>query len=1295
MRGTTLRVDSRSQSEVIGFVLLFGVLITAAVGWQVGLVPQQNERVEFNHVQEVQSQMQELGATVGSMESGSGARQVAVSLGNRFPDRTLFVNPPPTGGRLATLGSDAEGFEATVANATALDEEENDYWTGANRSFGTAAFVYDPLLQAYDGGPDRIVYENSLVYSKYGNFWRQHAEQGIVNGRDISLVMVNGSYSKASSGEVAPTDVPLYPASASPTTVRVRNASGPIQIRVPTDLSQTTWRDRLASEYDKDDEDPDRYVRNVEVKDKSIGPEDWNLLVLTLEGNETYDLQLSKVRVGSPPEASEEPAYVTVVDGRTATVREGSDHRVTFQVRDRYDNPVSDATVNVSLVGPGELTADGSSKRSFTDLRTGPDGEVTVTYAVDDVTGDQPIEVRLNRSGDPAGSFDRNRSSNALVSFTVVDADSDDNSDSGIGEGTYTVSWPTPSEIAARSGKISLEDGNLTVDRSSVSVIQLNATTDGLSGALIEFSVSNQGVLAVKNATNRSNDAATAPVNLTVNQPGWAYVYATGGGTGDRIRIVVEQLNDDPEPAFSFDPSNPTTKDAVSFDASGSTDADGTIQSYQWDFGDASTETGETVSHSFDSAGTYTVTLTVTDDDGATNTTTRTVTVERPPGVGIHDDFEGGRSLDVNANWSRVNAPAGEVFVATGKSISNSPTRAVHIADVGTNGGIVSTSLDTSGKPSVNVTLAVKQGETGGDQPDSGEDLLVQYRANDGSWSTIQTVTATGSNEPYQQISATLTDANALHSNLAVRVVQADTNFDDSWFVDDICVSAGAYNCQPSANLSFSPPSPYAGTSVTFDAADSVDVDGAISSYEWAFGDGATATGESVTHTYGSSGTYQVTLTVTDDEGASATTTRTVTVQSTSGTLYYVGDGAALEGGDNSGSIDTDPRGGIEFNLSNGHAQSVTLLDVTINPLNDSIDGLSDKLGGTNGEPEVNEIVVLADTENGYVDYQLTDTEYQMVPADGLTVDLDNSASVNNGNPVMSSGSEARFYIYEFYDQSGPTNVNMTDERVEITISYQVQGGSTLTETFTMDLVAGPVAEAGPDVVVDEGSTGTLDASASSSPGGSITSYEWVITENPSGVPVSITDADTSTPTATFDATGVDVTGNKEVEVTLTTTNARGRASTDTVNVTVNDLDRSGLNYVTGSGSTNDEGLGSLDFTISNDDSSAVTVQNVTVSVSGGAAAELDERDLGTEPGTVEAYVESPSGDGWHEGTMSLGTTYQLDQFSQIDTGENARVTLAYFRKNNGDAVDVTGSTVTVTLGLSDGRTITVVIDDI
>ncbi|UCC26044.1 MAG: S8 family serine peptidase [Gemmatimonadales bacterium] len=64
----------------------------------------------------------------------------------------------------------------------------------------------------------------------------------------------------------------------------------------------------------------------------------------------------------------------------------------------------------------------------------------------------------------------------------------------------------------------------------------------------------------------------------------------------------------------------------------------------------------------------------------------------------------------------------------------------------------------------------------------------------------------------------------------------------------------------------------------TFNGAASWDPDGEITSYDWSFGDGATASGVSVTHTYDAPGTYTAQLTVTDDAGASASTSSTFSI---------------------------------------------------------------------------------------------------------------------------------------------------------------------------------------------------------------------------------------------------------------------------------------------------------------------------------------------------------------------------------------------------------------------------------
>ncbi len=78
-------------------------------------------------------------------------------------------------------------------------------------------------------------------------------------------------------------------------------------------------------------------------------------------------------------------------------------------------------------------------------------------------------------------------------------------------------------------------------------------------------------------------------------------------------------------PAASFTKS--CSGNACDFDGSASTDCDGSIASYEWDFGNGQTAAGSTASHTYGADGTYTVTLTVVDDLGASSSTTKEVTI--------------------------------------------------------------------------------------------------------------------------------------------------------------------------------------------------------------------------------------------------------------------------------------------------------------------------------------------------------------------------------------------------------------------------------------------------------------------------------------------------------------------------------------------------------------------------------------------------------------------------------------------------------------------------------------------
>lgn len=109
------------------------------------------------------------------------------------------------------------------------------------------------------------------------------------------------------------------------------------------------------------------------------------------------------------------------------------------------------------------------------------------------------------------------------------------------------------------------------------------------------------------------------------------FVFTSGPGGGE-----------EPDPTGNQAPIAAVTHTnqgrTFTFSAAGSTDSDGRITRYAWDFGDGSAPAaGADVVHRYAAAGTHTVTLTVTDDDGATTTATRDVVVPQDGPTGPTD----------------------------------------------------------------------------------------------------------------------------------------------------------------------------------------------------------------------------------------------------------------------------------------------------------------------------------------------------------------------------------------------------------------------------------------------------------------------------------------------------------------------------------------------------------------------------------------------------------------------------------------------------------------------------------
>lgn len=385
------RDDQRGVTVQVGAVLLLGIIVISLSIYQVQVVPAQNEQVEFDHSQAVQSDMQQVrNAILGTAATGS-SRPTAVKLGMRYPARTLFVNPPPVSGSIRTT----DAGEFTIENADAVNDETKDYWDGTIRRFDTSRLVYSPDYAVYDNAPT-TTYANSVVYNEFDSGRSiSLSGQRLIDGNTVRLVALDGDLSTARSDAVS---VDPQAVSASTRTVAVQStASDPLTVTVPTTLDQSTWDQLLEDETDADGSVEDATV---------LG----DTLTVTLKPG-VYELKLAKIGVGTNVGETKQ-TYITTVDAPESTGTETA-QEFTVEVRDQYNNPVSgvvvDAEANRGMVSPSSRTSD-------------EEGRVTFTYEAPNSEGTDSIKIGFGRTFNP-GDPD-----SAEYTISVSDSGSSDTS---------------------------------------------------------------------------------------------------------------------------------------------------------------------------------------------------------------------------------------------------------------------------------------------------------------------------------------------------------------------------------------------------------------------------------------------------------------------------------------------------------------------------------------------------------------------------------------------------------------------------------------------------------------------------------------------------------------------------------------------------------------------------------------------------------------------------------------------------------------------------------------------------
>ncbi|MFT3798207.1 PKD domain-containing protein [Microbacterium sp.] len=507
-------------------------------------------------------------------------------------------------------------------------------------------------------------------------------------------------------------------------------------------------------------------------------------------------------------------------------------------------------------------------------------------------------------SSDATASHEYQNSGSYEITLTVVD--NDGGSDTASAQ--VAVVAPNAAPIAAFTSSVS--GATVSVDASGST--DTDGTVASYSWAWGDGSEPSIGVLA----SHTYAAGGTYTVTLTVTDD--------DGATGTKTaQAVVAAPNVAPTAAFTSSVADLT----VSVDGSGSTDSDGTVASYSWNWGDQSAEgSGATASHVYSEAGTYSVTLTVTDDDGATNAVTNSVTVTAPAvgSVLAADEFDrtvssGWGSATTGGAWT-LSGTASQFSVAGGAGVISTNaglTRTASLAtlaspDSSTRVDVTFPSLPVGGSSYVMVTSR-KNGSSGydvravvtttgattlqlrrngttlatGSVPftiAAGDTVSLRLDVEGASPTTLRArAWKAGSSEPTTWLVTTQDSTSGLQvaggAALGTYVSSTITNTPYSVRFDHYSVTTPGTVVVPNVAPTAAFTSSVADLTVSVDGSGSTDSDGTVASYSWNWGDqSAEGSGATASHVYSEAGTYSVTLTVTDDDGATNAVTNSVTV---------------------------------------------------------------------------------------------------------------------------------------------------------------------------------------------------------------------------------------------------------------------------------------------------------------------------------------------------------------------------------------------------------------------------------
>ncbi|RLF47925.1 MAG: hypothetical protein DRN10_03275 [Thermoplasmata archaeon] len=535
-------------------------------------------------------------------------------------------------------------------------------------------------------------------------------------------------------------------------------------------------------------------------------------------------------------------------------------YNVTLEIiDDDGNNGTAEAEIYVANVPP---------VANFTWVPPEPTDIDTVNFMDTSVDPDGSVVNRTWDFGDGSTGYGENvmheYESNGTYAVTLTVTDDD----GGVGTiQKYVDVWNVPPYANFSYSPIS---------PSTSDMIQFNDTSVDPDGSVVNrtWDFGDGSIGYGKNAVHSYADDGTYAVMLIVRD--------NDNGTSN-ITKYVNVSNVAPLPDFSFSPSSPRDVDVIHF-TDASYDTDGSVVAWLWDFGDGHNSTLQNPTHIYSDDGIYTVKLTATDDDGSSASVSKDIKVRNaPPTADFYyvppspDDMDNVSFYDSSgdADGSVVawhwNFGDGNISSEQNPShaYSDNGVYAVRLTvtdDDGSNDTVIHSIIVANIPPVASFTYAPTN-------ITDTDDVVFTDNSSDSDGSIVNWTWDFGDgNISYGQ---NATHKYADDGAYAVKLTVTDNDGSSSSSTKEIVV----LNVKPVAEFSYTPEKPQEGKYVSFQNLSS-DADGVVVNATWDFGDGfIERDGKLLSHKYDKKGVYEVTLTVTDDDGASSSVTKTIVVK--------------------------------------------------------------------------------------------------------------------------------------------------------------------------------------------------------------------------------------------------------------------------------------------------------------------------------------------------------------------------------------------------------------------------------